>query len=580
MIDVIVNDNRMNDNEDELLINNLKNSEVKSETINNGVSISDYGSTVEITKTTASTTNGHNNSSNISPKKIINNLENNENKKYDEDDPYGAYYLYKYIVLIQLFLYMEAGIVPALLSQFTLTFDLTHQYQGLLGAIVYLALSLATPFCAYCYRTKNAKYVITYSLFANGIALILFMSTPTSYGKYSKIYLIASRGCVGFTQAFFNVYAPLWVHQYTPTKYRARCMGYLQGATPLGATIGYFIGSVAIWFSHGRSEDDNGQGTCYAMLCWRWALLVPIFAIIPLSFLAFKFVPNEHVMLRNVHLRSSFMIVEEDEDKETNTALLSLSKDEEDTISLLTSSQQTSTAKIDVWQELLTLFHTPVYICVVLCLSALFFVVTGIQYWVTLFLVTNTQDSIFVIHLSYLFCAGTGPFLGVMFGGYIIDKTGGYSNTKNNNNQETKALGICTILGLIAVLSTIPPSFLNNTYYISMFLWITLFTGASILPACSGIVITSITIPTLRPFATAFAATSYNLLGYAASNYIPGVIMTIVRKSQYFSNFCENDDHNACLYKLGFRVVLFWSFFALFFISTAWLCSKRKNNNR
>lgn len=54
-------------------------------------------------------------------------------------------YLFKFLVLTQVFMYLEAGAVPSLLQQFTLTFRLSPQEQGLLGAIVYISISLASP---------------------------------------------------------------------------------------------------------------------------------------------------------------------------------------------------------------------------------------------------------------------------------------------------------------------------------------------------------------------------------------------------------------------------------------------------
>ena len=432
-------------------------------------------------------------------------------------DPFGAQYLFKYLLLSQIFVYMEAGVVPSLLEQFKITFSLTPQLLGLLGAIVYITLSIATPLVIYLFRTKSARFVLGWSLVCNAIGLLLFAFTPVGY-SFSTTFFILSRGIIGFSQAFLSVFAPLWIHEYCPKEGRASSMGYLQASIPIGVTFGYFIGSIAIWCS-------KKPAGCYFMLCWRWPLLFPLLGIIPIALCTF-FIPKKHILIMDDHWKFS-------------------------------SSSYTGLVK---------LLSQPVFTSVVLGLSAVFFVVTGIQYWVTLFLSTNTNDSAYVVHIGYIMVAGTGPILGLVFGGWLIDATGGYTGAV----QEAKALGICLALGSISALAAIPPSFLSDTYSIGFFLWIMLFCGGSVLPACSGIVISS--VPTdLRPLASSVAATSYNLLGFAASNYIPGLIMSFVVVD---NAVCDQ----ACLYRLGFRVVLAWSLWAVLFIFAAWRCSCKKAN--
>ena len=454
----------------------------------------------------------------------------------DPNDPYGAAYLFKYIMLAQIFVYMEAGVVPALLEQFTITFHLTPQLQGLLGAIVYIALSIASPFCAHLFRTYSPRSILGWSLLVNNVALFLFTFTPVGY-MYSTSFFILSRGLIGFTQAFLSVYAPLWVHEYAPKRKRAGWMSFLQASIPVGITLGYLVGSVAVWCS----QKPSG---CYFMLCWRWSLLFPSILMTPFALLTF-WIPEKHITTRHLLRRKSLVLIDVEEDDED-----------------LDPIHNSETAVGSHSEGLKLLLHTPVFVYNVLGLSALFFVVTGVQYWGTLYLSTNTSDSAYVVHLAYLFVAGTGPIVGVFFGGWLIDQYGGYSD-----DNQAKALEICVIQGIVGALAAIPPSFLHDTYSIAFFLWIMLFCGGSILPACTGIVISSVPRQ-LRPLASSVASTSYNLLGFAASNYLPGVIMNLV-------NLDENCDPS-CLYRIGFRVVLFWSTWSLLFITLAWWFAKHR----
>jgi MFS transporter, Spinster family, sphingosine-1-phosphate transporter len=94
-----------------------------------------------------------------------------------------------------------------------------------------------------------------------------------------------------------------------------------------------------------------------------------------------------------------------------------------------------------------------------------------------------------------------------------------------------------------------------------------------LLPACSGIVISSAP-RRLRPLASSVAYTSYNLLGYAASNYFPGLVMNlIVRHTPSEGPFaCDT----ACTYRIGFRIVLFWSSTAFGCLVAAYFFSEQK----
>ncbi|KAI9918865.1 hypothetical protein PsorP6_011936 [Peronosclerospora sorghi] len=300
-------------------------------------------------------------------------------------------YLFKFLVLAQVFMYLEAGAVPSLLQEFTRTFSLSPQDQGLLGAVIYISISLASPWCSTLFRRFYPRELLGVSLVVNKLAVLGLACAPTS-AWYSKILLISVRGCVGLTQAFICVYSPLWVHDYAPKSKRGTWMSYLQGASPFGYPQ--------------KTRNDN--------------------------------------------------------------------------------------------------FISPSVLS-------------------TLYLETNTKDSMNEIHVAYLLISGTGPIMGVFFGGWLIDQFGGYSGAYH----QMQALRVCMVLGGSGCLAALPVSYVHNTFYIAVFLWLMLFCGGSILPACSGIVISA--VPSrLRPLASSVAYASYNLFGYAASNYVPGLIMNFI----------------------------------------------------
>ncbi len=73
----------------------------------------------------------------------------------------------------------------------------------------------------------------------------------------------------------------------------------------------------------------------------------------------------------------------------------------------------------------------------------------------------------------FVFTSITAPVGGVLAGGWVIDKIGGY----NTQEGVVKCLGYLAVGGSIAVSAAIPASFLENPYQIFILIWILLFFG-------------------------------------------------------------------------------------------------------
>lgn len=566
--------------------------------------------------------------------------------------------LFKYLLLVQVAMYLEAGAVPSLLQQFTLTFALDPQEQGLLGAVVFLSLALTSPWCSTLFRRFSPRSLLGGSLVANNLAVLAFGCAPT-HTRFSKPLLIGLRGVIGVSQAFHCVYCPLWVHDYAPKAKRGKWMSYLQGAVPIGITLGYLAGSITLWLASARVPAVGNEGftadymdgmtmntrshpvvmafapsawawatnssttalrtdeaaaasppastsLCRGIYCWRWPFLFQFALVLPLSVLLFL-VPTRHIRLKSTR-RQSIVIVDATEDdgheardySDTDAAsspdgtarapLLSSGADEPAPQSAASTATSSSPAArtppqhrrpamnldldavrdsleetVSRWSNLGLLLQHKVYVFIVMGLSALFFVVAGVQFWTTLYLETNTDDSLYEIHASYLLVSGTGPIMGVFFGGWLIDRCGGYTGAAH----QAKALRVCMLLGGAGCLASLPVSYVRDTLTIAVFLWLMLFCGGAILPACSGIVISSAPAR-LRPLASSVAYACYNLFGYAASNYLPGLIMNYI-----IHRTGDNKCDAACTYRIGFRIVLLWSVWAFFCLTCGAVASAR-----
>lgn len=150
--------------------------------------------------------------------------------------------------------------------------------------------------------------------------------------------------------------------------------------------------------------------------------------------------------------------------------------------------------------------------------SSLFFVVTGIQFWISDYMRIILKQDQQTVFLCYSITSLTAPVLGVLLGGHILDRYGGYSGPY--------ALNICLVFGTLASISGIPIPFFSNFSIVVVFLWLLLLFGGALMPAVTGIMISSIP-KYLRSFGNSNAQLIQNLLGYFPSPFIYGLVCNV-----------------------------------------------------
>lgn len=156
------------------------------------------------------------------------------------------------------------------------------------------------------------------------------------------------------------------------------------------------------------------------------------------------------------------------------------------------------------------------------CLTGLFYVVTGIQYWLSDYLtsVIKVGDPT-KIQLYFIFTTLSAPIGGVIVGGIITQSFGGY------NTQ--KAMKMQCLMGACAVICALPIPFFSQFYYVGILFWGVLFFGGFVLPPVTGIMIESVKSDQ-RASANSIANLTYNLLGYFPSAQVYGYIVGLTRK--------------------------------------------------
>jgi hypothetical protein len=207
---------------------------------------------------------------------------------------------------------------------------------------------------------------------------------------------------------------------------------------------------------------------------------------------------------------------------------------------------------LGVWDSLLALFKCDVYIFMSFGLASLYFVVSGIQFWVTRYLTEVLGVPRRTVLICFTLTSITAPVLGVIMSGWILDKLGGYKGTKGT----TTATKACFVFAVIACAFAIPAGLVGNFIVVICCLWITLLFGGGVVPIASGVIIDSVP-EGLQAFGFSLSICIYQVIGYGAGTFVPGLFIQVLETN--------GQSDNAAL-QGGWRMVMLWGGWAVFFL--------------
>ena len=197
--------------------------------------------------------------------------------------------------------------------------------------------------------------------------------------------------------------------------------------------------------------------------------------------------------------------------------------------------------------SILELIKNRVYVCTVMCVSCLYFVVTGIQFWASDYILSHIEIDSRWVFPTYALLTITAPTFGILSGGSAAHSLGGY--------KSKHAIMLCFLLGVGACACAIPLPFLNDFVAFIVLLWFVLFFGAAIMPVVTGIMISSVKTR-WRTLANSFASVITNMFGYLPAPFLYGLVCELTggEKSRY-----------------GLMMILYWSLMGQLFITLAFI---------
>ena len=479
------------------------------------------------------------------------------NKLYkltDPDEEIPAFHrniIFIIFLLSNLFLNYDTGVIPASLIEITKEINFDYSEQALIGALVYLGLSFASIFVGMIFSRFGPSKVCSLILLLNCLSCFTFSLSS------NKIILFCMRFLMGATEAFIVIYGPVWVNNYAPLEYSTTWMGILHSCTVLGVVAGYIVASIIInFFGH--------------YFTWRFAIQIQGFAEIIFA-LFFWFENDEYI---NVDVRKTVSASEVEMENKNNNVSNNInnniytvphgsnasfninSRMSKRKFNPRIDSIETSNIHGFLFQTKIIL-TTPLYISITLGLCSIYFIVTGIQFWMTKYLIEILEAEPLLVNIIFSIISITAPLFGVLVGGAFSDKYGGYKG-----ENVIKAIKICIAFGLISFVFAFPMGFLFQLIYLSILLWTFLFFGAAIIPIGTGIMISSVQ-KDCQATSSSISQLIFNLFGYFFSPMLTGYIMDeFIDKRQGFI--------------WGMRVVFWWVIFSLLFFIISYFIANLK----
>ncbi|CAK84475.1 unnamed protein product (macronuclear) [Paramecium tetraurelia] len=368
---------------------------------------------------------------------------------------------------------LDQGIIPAAIQQIEDSLELTSEQLGYLGSQVYAGVTLVCLFGGKLFLHFNSKMIVMISYIGMITSLTLF---PLNYGSSWPFYIF--RFLTGCSKAPMMIYFPVWVDNFGGES-KTIWITILQGVIPLGIFVGYSLSSVI-------------------SSLWQWQAAFYI-QVIMLTVCATFFI----IFVRNTDFDIKKCTKSKLERKSIN--------EEQQSASLLAQNTKRSYCS-----TMIELYSIKLWLCCTIVISILYFIVTGIQFWMTDYMIHEMHQDKQTVNIVFAIVSITAPVFGCITGGLIAQKLGGY--------QRAKSLYVCVLYCSLCCISAAPVPFTETFWFGALCLWLLLFFGGAIVPPLMGIMLSSVP-KHLKAFANSSTTMFQNLFGFLPAPSIYGFLM-------------------------------------------------------
>lgn len=217
---------------------------------------------------------------------------------------------------------------------------------------MYLGSVIGSVIAMPCYDTLNTKCVLIGAVVMQMASLSVFMVSS------NYTYLACGRFLSGLFQVFVQILAPVWVDVYGPNEHKTKWLTILIGAGPLGMVAGYILAAAVVTFWD-----------------WKWAFGLKIIILGALVCIL--------MLLSSSSIDVSKRQQSEKKQEESNRILTPFE---------IYQMQKNSEAEVKIrgmsfWGRLWFCLTNVDLMSHMLTLMSLFWITTGLQFWMTDYLV-------------------------------------------------------------------------------------------------------------------------------------------------------------------------------------------------
>ena len=459
------------------------------------------------------------------------------------------WFLFFLFAMLNLLMNFDHGTVPAATEQLKNYLNLSDSELGLFGSLVFIGVIIGSLISLSIINTFNRKYILLIFLMLCGLFLILFTKTK------HYILLCIDRTIIGIFQAFISIYLPLWCEQFGVEKRKTLMLALIQVVAPLGVLIGYIVTATLNMNLHflpyfGEiKKDERWLYSFYiqSILIWGLSLCLLFFSDkyfnskarrVPME-IEKSLNKNENKIFEKKSFfyegNISFPDIKDDEkalenknqnyEKENSIDNYSIKdkvindiKSDNNNSKLINIEKKLKNKikEISFCTKVKLIFSEPLFIFCVLTMSMLYFIVTFIQYWGSdyMLIALDVQDEKQRLFAFSLVCLSS-PTIGLVIGGLIVDRLGGYSRKSS--------VIFCLICCLLCIIPAIFIPFVDSLIYYVCLLWVLLFFGAALIPPTQGIIIACLP-KDIQGSGNSFSIFFFNLLGYFPAPFVYGFL--------------------------------------------------------
>ena len=178
--------------------------------------------------------------------------------------------------------------------------------------------------------------------------------------------------------------------------------------------------------------------------------------------------------------------------------------------------------KDSVFKKFCDITKEPVFIFTCIAITTFLFISTAIIFWGTDYLINVLHGETDTVLEIFVFVSITGPVIGIIAGGAIVQKyAGGY--------EAKSSIIFAMLFLLLAFAAALPFRYMDSVYGFSACLWGIMFFGGAAIPILQGIMISSLKND-LRAAGNSVSNILQNLLGFLPAPVVYGFIYEKTKK--------------------------------------------------